>query len=91
MILLDGHLQHLQTIFGSTCGYGNTKVSCLHCAEAIGRLVVAWGSEVVIFEPSLIEGLSGPVDKGNEDGAVRKVRSRDGMKKSREGRGREGL
>jgi hypothetical protein len=64
VILLDGHLQHLQTIFGSTCGYGSTKVSCLHCAEASGRLVVAWGCDVVIFEPSIIEGLSSPQDKG---------------------------
>lgn len=50
VILLDGHLHHLQTIFGATCGYGDTKVSCLHCAEASGQLAVAWGTELVIFE-----------------------------------------
>ena len=70
MILLDGHLQHVQTIFGGTCGY-DTKVSSLHCAESIGRLVVAWGSEVVIFEPSLVEGSS---DKGQVAGSSREVR-----------------
>lgn len=30
-------------------------MSCLHCAENVGRLVVAWGAEVVIFEPSMLE------------------------------------
>ena len=77
VILLDGHLQHLQTIFGSTCGYGNVKVSCLHCAEAVGKLVVAWGSEVVIFEPSITEG---PEEKGHATGVSREVKRQEGQR-----------
>lgn len=63
MILLDGHLQYIQTIFGSNCGYGETKVSCVHCAETMGRLAVAWGSEVVVFEASAVEELNGLYSK----------------------------
>lgn len=74
VILLDGHLQHLQTIFGSTCGYGSSKVSCLHCAEAIGRLVAAWGAEVVIFEPSMSEEVGSAGGKGQAFGVERAVR-----------------
>ncbi len=73
MVLLDGQLQHVQTIFGSTCGYGNTKVSCLHCAESTGRLVVAWGAEVVIFEPSNVDETSGPDSKGQGAGLSNEV------------------
>jgi len=65
VILLDGHLQHVQTILGSSCGYGNTKVSCVHCAEKTGRLSVAWGSEVVIFKPISIEDETGGVYEGD--------------------------
>lgn len=73
MVLLDDQLQHIQTIFGSTCGYGNTKVSCLHCSELMGRLVVAWGAEVVIFEPSSVEETSGPDGKGQGAGLSKEV------------------
>ena len=64
MILLDGHLQHLQTIFGSTRGYGDTDVSCLHCAEAVGKIAVAWETDIVIFEPSFSEELASSNGRG---------------------------
>ena len=65
MILLNGHLQHVQTILGSSCGYGNTKVSSVHCAEKTGRLSVAWGSEVVIFKPISVEDEASGVYEGD--------------------------
>ena len=72
MILLDGHLQHIQTILGSSCGYGETKVSCVHCAEKTGRLSVGWGSEVVIFRPFSVEETEGVYNR--EDSSEQKVR-----------------
>ena len=50
MVILDGQLTHLQTLLGSHCGYGDTTIMCLHCAEATGKIAVAWGTDVVIFE-----------------------------------------
>lgn len=87
VILLDGQLQHLQTIFGSMCGYGSTKVSCLHCVETTGRVIVAWGSEVVIFEPSTPEELSGSDVKGRGPGLSKEASTLKGL----EGRGRGGI
>lgn len=45
----------------------------MHCAETIGRVVVAWGSEVVIFEPSVLE-ISGSDGKGQSGGSREEVR-----------------
>ena len=50
-MILDGNLNHIQTISGSWCGYDDTIINCVHCAEAVGRVAVAWGTEVVMFEP----------------------------------------
>ena len=66
VILLDGHLQHLQTIFGGTYGY-STKVSCVHCAEAVGRVAIGWGTDVVILDPSSVEELIGS-NQGGQGG-----------------------
>ena len=48
-------------------------MSCLHCAESTGQLVVAWGAEVVIFEPSSVEEASGSGSKGQRAGLSQEV------------------
>ena len=65
MVILDGRMKHLQTVLGSDCGYADTQISCIHCAELVGRVAVAWGSDVVIFEPELVEDSSAS-SNGNE-------------------------
>ena len=51
MVILDGRLTHIMTVLGSDCGYGDTRINCVHCAESVGKIAVAWGSDVMIFEP----------------------------------------
>lgn len=42
-------------MLGSNCGYGDTRISCIHCAEYSGKIAVAWGTDAMIFEPELLE------------------------------------
>lgn len=62
VVILDGKLKHIQTVLGSDCGYGDTRISCVHCAELVGKIAVAWGSDVVIFEPEPLEETSGATE-----------------------------
>ena len=62
-------MKHLQTVLGSDCGYADTQISCVHCAELVGRIAVAWGSDVVIFEPGLVEDSSASFN-GSEVGTL---------------------
>ena len=45
-------------MLGSDCGYGDMRISCIHCAEYSGSIAVAWGSDVMIFEPQPLEDYS---------------------------------
>ena len=54
-MILDGRLGHIQTVLGSDCGYGDTRISCVHCATFVGKIAVGWGSDVVVFEPEPLE------------------------------------
>lgn len=55
IVILDGRLKHVQTLLGSDLGYGETPINCVHCAELVGKIAVAWGSDVVIFLPELLD------------------------------------
>ncbi len=63
VVIVDKRLAHVQTVLGSDCGYGDTRINCVHCAEAVGKIAVAWGNDVVIFKPE-------PLDDGNDNGMV---------------------
>ncbi len=43
-------------------------MSCIHCSEKTGKLAVAWGSEVPIFNPFSMED-----EAGGDEGAEEKV------------------
>ena len=68
VVILDGTLRHLQTILGSSRGYSETAVNCVHCSETTGRIAAVWGNDVVIFQPE-------PRDEGGEDGGATRVSS----------------
>ena len=55
-------------MLGDNCGYGDTRISCIHCAECSGKIAVAWGTDAMIFEPELLEdaGNRGSSDEVNE-------------------------
>ena len=54
-MILDGRLKHVQTLLGSDLGYGETPINCVDCAELVGKIAVAWGSDVVFFYPEPLE------------------------------------
>ena len=87
VVMLDGRLRHLQTVLGSDCGYGDARINCVHCAESVGKIAVAWGSDVVVFEPELLEDSS---SSSNEVGLyVGPLRQRVGGGGRERGRERE--
>ena len=45
VVIVDGHLNHIQTV------QGDMTIRALHCSEGAGKIAVAWGSDVVIFNP----------------------------------------
>lgn len=49
----------MQTLLGSDIGYGETPINCVHCAELVGKIAVAWGSDVVIFLPEPLDDNQG--------------------------------
>ena len=55
IVILDGRLKHVQTLLGSDLGYGETPINCVDSAELVGKIAVAWGSDVVIFHPQPLE------------------------------------
>jgi hypothetical protein len=55
IVILDGRLKHVQTLLGSDLGYGETPINCVDCAELVGKIAVAWGSDVVFFYPEPLE------------------------------------
>lgn len=59
IVILDGRLKHVQTLLGSDLGYGETPINCVHCAELVGKIAVAWGSDVVIFLPEPLDDNQG--------------------------------
>lgn len=59
IVILDGRLKHVQTLLGSDIGYGETPINCVHCAELVGKIAVAWGSDVVIFLPEPLDDNQG--------------------------------
>lgn len=63
VVILDGKLAHVQTVLGSDCGYGDTRINSVHCAEDVGKIAVAWGRDVVVFQPE-------PLDDGNSGDVV---------------------
>lgn len=60
VVIVDGRLKHIQTLLGSDLGYGDTPITCVHCAEQVGKISVAWGSDVVIFQPEPLDENQGP-------------------------------
>lgn len=38
LIILDGKLNHLQTILGSNFGYNDVQITCMHVAELTGKV-----------------------------------------------------
>ena len=44
-MIVDGHLTHVQTV------QGDTTIRALHCSEGVGKIAVAWESDVVILNP----------------------------------------
>lgn len=53
----------MQTVLGSDCGYGDTRINCVHCAEAAGKIAVSWENDVLIFLPE-------PQDDGSNNTMV---------------------
>ncbi len=66
VVILDGKLGHVQTVLGSDCGYGDTRINCVHCAEHVGKIAVAWGNDVIVFKPE-------PHEDGNGSNVVRPI------------------
>ena len=45
VVIVDGHLTHIQTV------QGDVPIKALHCSEGVGKIAVAWETDVVIFNP----------------------------------------
>lgn len=45
LVIVDGHLTHVQTV------QGDVPIRALHCSEGVGKIAVAWETDVVIFNP----------------------------------------